>query len=192
MTVNLAIPLIILEGDGTLTTFPYSFPIVEDVDLLVFVDDVLQVQYSTYTLENVTDDGGEVEFIDTPADGAIVLILRATTKSQQTDYTEAPFPSETHEGVVDKITFILQELISGAFTTIDSDGNIVYLTFDLDAVANTTTVTITNSGGTDADIPAWTNAEFAGVYHGETSLEASLPADEEATTKPDGYVWLGY
>lgn len=191
MTVPVQKPYTDLEGDGSTTTFAFTFSIVESLDLIVLIAGVLQIEFSTYTIENLTENGGEVEFTTAPPSEARVLILRKTTITQQTDYTEAPFPSETHEDVLDKITYILQELLSGAFGGIDSDGNPVFLSFDLSVTPNETTVTINNTGGTDAELPPWVSSTLAGVYHGETTLEASVPADESVTTKEDGYVWLG-
>ena len=100
-------------------------------------------------------------------------------------------PADTHEWNLDKITYILQELIHGTWLGYDEGGNPVYLTFDLNGVARETTVLIENSGGTDAVVPAWVSGVTACVYFGETVAEAELPADESVTTKPNGYVWHG-
>ena len=191
--VPTSIPYNSLEGNGSITSFPFTFGIVETFDLLVLVDGILQIEYSTYTIENLTDVGGDIEFTDAPDSGAVVLILRKTTMTQQVDYvTGEPFQAETHEAELDKIVYILQELIGGAFAGIDSDGNPVYMTFDLDVEQGTVTVTVTNTGGTNAVIPAWESGTLAGVFHGELLLEAGVPTDESATTKPDGFIWLGY
>lgn len=188
MTTQVNIPYIYLEADGSITTFAYSFPIVENKDLLVRVDDVLQVEYSDYTLENVTEDGGEVEFTEAPADGAVVLIRRQTTMTQNVDYESGePFPAETHEWNLDKITYILQELLQGLL----DDGSGGVLSFDLSTEQAEFLLTVLNSGGTDAPLPVWTSNEYAGIYIGETVDVASLPAADSVTTKPDGYIWLG-
>ena len=124
-----------------------------------------------------------------PVADARVLILRRTTISQNVNYTEnSIFPAETHEWNLDKITFILQELVNGAFGGIDSDGNLVVLTFNLSVTATETKLTINNSGGTDAVLPAWVSGEKAGVFHGE--LTTSAPIDGNPTSQPDGYVWI--
>ena len=191
MTVNVEIPFVDLLGDGVITEFDFTFSLVDEFDIFVMVDGVVQVPATTYTLE-IISGGGTITFIIAPDDGARVLIFRKTTQSQQINYVEGdPFPVESHEGGFDKFTYILQELIGGAWSGLDSDGNPVTLTFDLSVTAGVVTVTINNSGGTDAVIPAWESGTYAGVYHGETLAEASVPADESATTKPDGYIWLG-
>ena len=187
MTVPVQIPYNSLVGDGSITTFVFTFGLVENYDLVVAVDGTVVLEYSDYTIENLTDDGGEVEFIDAPEGD--ILILRRTTMTQQVDYvTGEAFPAETHEWNLDKIVYILQELLQGVL----DDGSGGFLTFDLSTTPYAAYVTINNSGGTDADIPAWVSGTLAGVYHGEYGLEASLPADEALTDKPDGYVWLGY
>ncbi len=189
MTTDVQVPYIDVVGDGTKLLFTFEFSIVESMDLLVLVSGVLQVENSTYQVVNITDDGGEILFSEPPPAGSRVLIFRATTVSQNVDYRAFDkFPADTHEWNLDKITFILQELINGAFVGKDSDGNDVYMTFDLSVSAGETTVTIHNSGGTDAILPPWESGVSAGVFHGE--LTDSAPPDESATTKPDGYVWI--
>ena len=199
MTTNVQIPYVDLIGNGTTVRYPFTFGIVENVDLIVLIapaagssDLTLQIEYSQYTIENVTDVGGDVLFEIAPPADSRVLILRRTTMSQNVDYeTDEPFQAETHEWNLDKITYILQELIGGAWGGLDGDGNPIYMTFDLDAVQNAYTVTITNSGGTDAEIPAWVDETYAGVMHGEVMDAASIPADESVTTDPDGHFYIG-
>jgi hypothetical protein len=197
MTTNTQIPYNDLVGNGTTVRYGYTFGIVENVDLIVLTQVtggslVLQIEYSDYTLENLTDIGGDVLFTTAPADGIRVLILRRTTMTQNVDYEEGePFQAETHEWNLDKITYILQELIGGAWGGLDGDGNPIYITFDLDAVQNAYTVTITNTGGTDAEIPAWVDATLAGVFHGEIMDEGDVPDDESVTTEPNGHMFIG-
>jgi hypothetical protein len=166
---------------------------VENLDLLVFVDNVLVVESSVYTVENLSDEGGDIEFVIAPSSGANVLIIRKTSITQQVDYQDfQPFPAETHEWNLDKLTYILQELLNGALSGIDSDGNPFTLTFNLSVTQQETTLTIVNSGGTDAALPMWESGTKAGVFAGELVPEASVPDDGTVTTKPDGYIWLGY
>ena len=192
MSVNVAIPYNRFEADGVVTNFTFDWDLIETADLIVLVDNILQTEYSEYTVTPDFEDGGDVVFDVAPDDGTEVIVMRRTTISQNVDYESyTPFPADTHEWNIDKITYILQELIHGTWLGYDDEGNPVYLTFDLNAVAQVTTVLVENSGGTDATIPPWVSGELAGVYHGETMLEASVPADESATALPDGYVILG-
>ena len=96
MTVQVKIPYNSLVADGDNTTFVFTYSLTEEEDLYVLVSGVLQQEFSDYTIEDVTNDGGEIEFDEAPADGAVVLIYRFTTRSQEIDYeTGAPFPLET-------------------------------------------------------------------------------------------------
>lgn len=193
MTVTVQIPYNTLVGDGTLTTFVFTYGLTEEYDLYVKVDGELMVEWSDYTIENWDKDGGEIEFAEPPADGAVVMIYRFTTRSQEIDYlTGEPFELETHEEGFDKFMRILQELILGTFNGIGDDGQPYQLTFDLSVTQQEFTFTVVNSGGTDAVIPMWENATLAGGYAGEVvPLDINMPADESATDKPDGYIWLG-
>jgi len=190
MTTNVAIPFIDLVADGAIDTFTFEFPIVENFDLIVLVDNndgegLRELsEFSEYTIVNLTDEGGEVLFALPPIDNARVLIVRRTTISQNIDYLLfSSFPAETHEFQLDKITYILQELLGGPLGPL-------FLTFDLAAVPDLSTITITNTGGTDALIPSWVSQETAGAFHGEVTLNA--PADESFADKPDGYVYYEY
>ena len=194
MTVNVQIPYVSLLGDGEITRFAFPFGLVETYDLYVKVNGEIMVEYSDYTVENIVDDdGGDVVFAEPPDDGAVVIIFRDTTKSQQLDYVNTQaFPAETHEEMLDKIIYILQELIFGTFNGIGDDGEPFQLSFDLSVTQEEITMTVVNSGGTDAVLPMWENATLAGVYAGEVvPLDVNMPADESVTTKPNGYIWLG-
>jgi len=192
MTTSVIQPYTNLVGDGSKQTFTYYFPIVETLDLIVKVDDVQMVEYSHYIVQNLTENGGEVVFAIAPVSGADVLIGRRTTISQQVDYTESPFPVQSHEDQLDKTIYILQELLSGLFydpdTIYGSDGEKVVITFDLSVTTGVTNVTINNSGGTDAILPAWTSGEKAGVFRGE--ITTTPPEDGAVTTHDDGHVWI--
>lgn len=187
MTTDVQIPYIETTGDGTLTRYPFEFTIIDTGDLFVVVDDVLQVQGIGYTVENLTQAGGDVVFAEAPG-VVLVRIIRRTTLTQQINYESfSAFQAEVHEGGLDKVTLALQELINGGSFAVDSEGNPVFLTFDLDILKTAHDLTITNTGGTDAYIGPW-GGGLAGVFHGEVST--SIPADGEPSALPDGYVYL--
>ena len=52
-------------------------------DLFVVVDNVLQVQGSQYTVQNLTQAGGDVVFTEAPAADLLVRIIRRTDITQQ-------------------------------------------------------------------------------------------------------------
>ena len=111
MTVNNSNPSVEYIGNAVLLEFAYNFRIDADTDLQVLVDEIDQVQYTDYTLINQTENGGDVLFAVAPADGAVILIVRFTSRTQQVDYEPFDaFPAETHEFALDKLTMIVQEL----------------------------------------------------------------------------------
>ena len=103
------------SGDGSRTVFPYQFKIFADADLRVILraaDGTEDPQDLTtqYTVSNAgTDSGGDVTFVTAPASGVTVIIKRNLTLTQGTDYVaNDPFPAESHEEALDRLTFITQ------------------------------------------------------------------------------------
>jgi hypothetical protein len=186
MTVNTNAPVNYHIGNGVLKTFAFTYKHLETADVYVWLDGVLQIEFSHYTYVNVTDAGGDVLFVDAPASGAEVIILRRTPITQQIDYQDqTAFPAETHETGADKLIMILQEWIDGASTPDDVTGTVDY---DLSATQQATTVTVENEAGTDAVIPSWVSGVYAGAFHGE--ITESAPLDDAVSAKPDGYVYI--
>jgi len=187
MTVNAQIPFNNYLGNGSITLFSFTFGLIDEEDLLVLVDQQLQSASSDYTIAPASGgtaslafaSGGDVVFTNPPDAGVSVLLLRKTSIVQQTDYTQAAFPSETHEVQLDKLIFILQELINGVL-----DGDV---TFDLASVPDFTEIVVTNSGGTDAVLKPWVSGLLAGVFHGE--ITDTAPANGSATSEEDGHTW---
>lgn len=101
------------NGDSSTTAFPYDNLIFASSDLQVFVDDALQTLNTDYTVSGVGDNGGgSVTFTSAPASGtANVLIVRDVPSTQETDLPEGgPFPSESVEDALDKLTVLVQQL----------------------------------------------------------------------------------
>ena len=98
MTVTVQNPSIEYQGDGVTTLFTFNFRLLQDTDLKVFIDTVQQVLFSDYTIQNLTEAGGEVHFNTPPADQTKVLLIRATSKTQQIDYEPfTPFSAESND-----------------------------------------------------------------------------------------------
>ena len=104
------------SGDGSTTTFAYAFKIFADADLTV----ILRSAAGTETVQTLTTDysvtnagnanGGNVVFVTAPASGVTVVIRRNVAQTQSTDYTaNDPFPAESHEDALDRLTFIAQQ-----------------------------------------------------------------------------------
>ncbi len=106
------------NGNGSLVEFSYTFKILDEDDIAVILRDDATGNETTqnisthYSVSGVGNaGGGAVTFVTAPPTGTTVVLLRATPLTQVTDYTpNDPFPAESHEDALDKLTFITQEL----------------------------------------------------------------------------------
>ena len=111
MTLALQTPKIQYTGNGVLLLYPFTYSVQDDSELVVTIDEIPQVLYSDYTVENLTQEGGEILFVIAPADQTTILIARNTPITQRINYTPFDsFPADTHEYGLDKLTAIIQEL----------------------------------------------------------------------------------
>lgn len=108
---------VIYNGDGSTAIFPYTFKIFADGDLIVVLQDAngvetVQTLNSDYTVTGAgNDSGGNVIFVTAPASGYKVIIYRSISLTQPVDYVpNDPFPAETHEEALDRLTMITQQL----------------------------------------------------------------------------------
>lgn len=95
-------------GDGTEDTFAYTFRVEAKSEIQVLVDNVVKTLDTHYTIDAIQQDaGGNVIFNTAPVNGAVITILLAPAITQLVDYSEgSPFPAETHERALDKLTRI--------------------------------------------------------------------------------------
>ena len=116
MTVSSSTNRASYSGNGSLTTFAYSFKIFDQDDLTVILrasDGIETVQTITtnYTVTGVGDvGGGNVVFGTAPAAGVTVVILREMDLEQGLDLVpNDPFPAQSLENSLDKLTFMVQQ-----------------------------------------------------------------------------------
>jgi hypothetical protein len=168
MTVNVEIPRIEYDGNGTTFTFAFLWSSSSVTEIYVLLNDVLITEGIEYELEDYTQNfGGTIVFNAVPIIGDKIVIYRFTPRTQQLNYadgtafpSDVPFRTDTHEFQLDKDTRILQEL------QVEGEG-IPGGTVDLTAVPLATQVQITNTGGSDAFIDMWaTDGLLAGVSAG--------------------------
>ena len=110
MTVSSVGNKVSYVGDGSTVTFSYSYRMDNDADMRTFLDgDWIQ---SGYSVSRDSDNvGGSVTFSVAPAAGVKVTLYRFVQYTQLTNYTEYdPFPAETHERALDKLTMEVQQL----------------------------------------------------------------------------------
>ena len=108
------------SGNASTTVFAYGFKIFDDDDITVIIRtdstgaETTKTKTTHYTVSNVgNSSGGNVTFTsgNTPASGETVVLIRDTARTQLTDYTpNDPFPADSHEDALDKLTLITQEL----------------------------------------------------------------------------------
>jgi len=119
MTVSSTTTKVSASGDGSTAAFNYTFKIFADSEMEVIIRSSTGVE-TTKTLTthyNVSgagaDAGGTVTFTsgNIPASGETVVLRRKLALTQGTDYVENdPFPANSHEDGLDRLTFITQGL----------------------------------------------------------------------------------
>nr|BAR32411.1 tail fiber [uncultured Mediterranean phage uvMED] len=104
------------SANGSLTSFTYTFPINTTAELQVIEraangSETVKTLNSDYSITDNGSQGGQVIFNSAPANGVTIVLLRDTNLTQETDYiANDPFPAETHEAALDKLTLQQQEL----------------------------------------------------------------------------------
>lgn len=106
-------------GNDSVTTFPYSFKIVDETHLAVYLtetadptNEVLQVLNTDYTVTGAGDDsGGDVEMVTPPPTGYQLTIIRDVPFIQETDLgNKGPWLPSVHESAFDYLTMLCQQL----------------------------------------------------------------------------------
>lgn len=156
MTISTTTSKVGYNGNGVTTAFSVPFLFLANADLTVVLLSSAGVE-TTLTLSThytVTgagnDSGGTLTMVTPPAIGERLTILREVALTQETDYISGdPFPAETHERALDRLTMIDQqqeEVLSRAMTLPVSDAASAalptkamragkYLAFDVDGNA---------------------------------------------------------
>jgi hypothetical protein len=88
-------------GNGTTTAFTIPFRILDQTHLRVL-----------FTIAGVTTDAAAtVTFLVAPSSSTTITFLRDVPATQETDYVpNDPFPAESHEQALDKLTMLVQQL----------------------------------------------------------------------------------
>jgi hypothetical protein len=115
MTVNDTTPRVQHVTNGVQDTFSFTFRVLEEDDVEVFLDDnTTPESAATYTVNlsvgpPVGQNGGDVVMDSPPATGTLT-IQRRTDQTQETDYVPFDaFPAESHETALDKTMMVAQE-----------------------------------------------------------------------------------
>jgi hypothetical protein len=115
MTVSSSTSRVSYNGNGSTTVFAYTFKVLDQDDLTVIVrssngTETVQTITTHYTVSGVgSDSGGNVTMVTAPASGETITILREQPLTQGLDLVpNDPFPAETLEEALDKLTFMVQ------------------------------------------------------------------------------------
>lgn len=119
MTLSSSVNKVIYTGNGSTATYAYTFKILDEEDLIVTrvviatgveTDQVLTTDYTVTGVGNPS--GGNVILVagNLPSTQKLV-VRRVVDMIQEVDYVENdPFPAETHEEALDRLTMMCQQL----------------------------------------------------------------------------------
>lgn len=119
MTISTTIVKNSYSGDGSTSTFNYTFKVLAEGDLTVIIRSALGTETTKtltthYTITGVgSASGGSITFTagNIPSATDTVVLIRDTAQVQSIDYiANDPFPAETHEEGLDRSIIIAQEL----------------------------------------------------------------------------------
>lgn len=117
MTVSSTTSKVSYSGNGSTVAFTVTFYFLADSDIKVLVrsangTEVVKTLNTDYTVTGAGDPaGGTVTFGTAPISGETVVLARSVPLTQVTDYTpNDPFPAETHERALDKLTQVTQQI----------------------------------------------------------------------------------
>lgn len=120
MTVAVASNKVLYDGNGGTTVFAFAFPILAETDLRVVLrdtagDETVKELTTDYTVSaSPWTSGGSITMVTAPASGETLLIKREVAATQLVDYRNGDaFPAETHEAALDKLTYLVQQLLEG-------------------------------------------------------------------------------
>ena len=103
-------PRVQYTGNGSTTVFPYSFPIFDESEMVVYEgDDVITTGYTVSGAGQT--DGGNVTFGTAPADGTKITLLRNVSIERMTDFQEGgTFRPKNINDELDRQTAFMQQV----------------------------------------------------------------------------------
>jgi hypothetical protein len=170
MTVSSTTTSVSYTGDGSTTSFPVTFAFFgtsTDAEIRV-IERVIATGVETtlvngtdYTVSGGSGTTGTVTAASAPAATKRWTVERNTSRTQETDYVENdPFPAESHEQALDRLTMIGQE-----------GYNLATRSFQF-ATSSTTTASTTVPDPTASAALVW-NAGGTALENGPTTSEIS-------------------
>lgn len=195
MTISTTESRISYNGNGVTTIFAFPYRFFTNTDLTVILVDALGasttlVLNTDYTVTGADESaGGTVTLSVAPAVGERLVIARVVPLTQEVDYiTGDPFPAETHEGALDKLTAIVQQHQEQLSRTLQLplESDVDASTIDPAAVeivagiaANVTTVATNNANVTTVATND-ANVTIVATNIGNVNIVAGISADVTA------------
>jgi hypothetical protein len=218
MTVATTTSRVEYSGNAVTLAFSVPFYFLANGDLKVFLAGVLQTLTTHYSVSGAGNPaGGTVTFVTAPGSGAAVVVLRDPAVLQETDYApNDPFPADSHERALDKLTMIAQRLteragrsaalpdgyVGGASPSLPPPGAGQYLRWNvagtaLEAVSTSPDLSTFTQSGAGAVARSWTSKvgeivsvkDFGAVGDGLTDDTAAM-ATALAATPSGGTLWF--
>ena len=187
------------SGNGSTTAFAYTFKVFASTELKVYIRvDATGVETlkaegtgsTNYGVSGVGETGGgNVTFVTAPASGETVVIIRDTALTQLTDYQPAdPFPADSHENALDKLTNIAQELSEEMDRTLKVSKTTSITTPEItaDAATRANAFLVFSSDG-----ESLTTSTSAATQHLGTDGSASLPYYSFTSDPNSGWFRIG-
>jgi hypothetical protein len=116
MTVSSSVNKVTYSGNSATTVFPVNYYFLENSHLQVILVsnnvETIQTITSQYTVTGAGNPaGGSVTMLTPPPTGTQLIIVRNVPATQETDYlANDPFPAESHERALDKLTMLVQQV----------------------------------------------------------------------------------
>jgi hypothetical protein len=116
MTVSSSVNKVTYSGNSATLIFPVNYYFLENSHLQVVLVsnniETVQTITSQYTVTGAGNPaGGSVTMLTPPATGTQLIIVRNVPATQETDYlANDPFPAESHERALDKLTMLVQQV----------------------------------------------------------------------------------
>ena len=100
------------HGDCSTTCFAYTFRILDNSHIAVYVDGTLKTLTADYSVSSVdVATGGNVILNIPPTLNTLVVLTRDVPFTQTTSYTPGGvFPASSHEKALDKLTMAVQAI----------------------------------------------------------------------------------
>lgn len=193
MPISVQTPSNSYVGNGSTTVFAFTFRLIKEADLKVYVDAAL-VATSEYVVSGVGDlEGGDVTFDTAPANGATVFIRREVTQDRDTDYQQGgALNSETLDNDLDRTIMMVQDLAASTLIAVEGEDlldatnkriiNVADPVNDQDA-ATKAWVESSTAAGVIAAAASATNAQASAVAADASADLAALSEAAAATSE---------